>query len=145
MNGRKSSILCSGLILLIGLFFLIGCGEPVANVGPVLEIAASATNTTLPAGTVPPVANPTPTAGPVACLEGLSLEACATLQSLKQVDDYPLYTMHYYGEYGTANQPDTPADQNTTADLKRSVPAWGCSLFAAYADGKSGLFGRNFD
>jgi hypothetical protein len=148
MNVRKSH-LWSGLILLIGLFFLIGCGElvttPAVDVGPVVEIAAFKTTTAHPTCTVPPVSNPTPTAGPTVCIVGLSSEACATLQSLKQVDDYPLYTMHYYGEYGRANQADTTAAQYTTDELKSSGPAWGCSLFAAYTAGESGLFGRNFD
>ncbi|GAG47607.1 unnamed protein product, partial [marine sediment metagenome] len=31
--------------------------------------------------------------------DGLSDEEVATLSSLEQVDDYPLYTMHYYGAY----------------------------------------------
>jgi hypothetical protein len=83
--------------------------------------------------------------GPNACPEGVSIEACTTLQSLQQVDDYPLYTMHYAGAYGRANEAETTAGRVTTEALKRLGPAWGCSLFAAYAAGENGLFGRNFD
>ena len=48
----------------------------------------------------------TPATGPAALptvaatdVPGLSADQIATLNSLKKVDDHPLYTMHYYGGY----------------------------------------------
>jgi hypothetical protein len=63
-----------------------------------------------------------------------SEEEIATLASLEQLDDYPLYTMHYYGAY----------DQSVSST---TVPpsAWACSLFAALGDADNRLYGRNFD
>ncbi|MBN1889098.1 MAG: linear amide C-N hydrolase [Thermoflexales bacterium] len=66
-----------------------------------------------------------------------------TLESLKKVDEHPLYTMRYYGAYPQANTaalaqagtPDTPGP---------SLP-WACSLFAALGDEEAMLYGRNFD
>ena len=63
-----------------------------------------------------------------------------TLATLKQVDDHPLYTMTYYGEYDSrrpvvllpAPQADPP-------------PGWACSLFAVLLDEEHLLYGRNFD
>ena len=72
----------------------------------------------------------------------------ATLQSLEQVDDYPLYTMHYFGTYPGRARSSEPADlsQPTLASAQTSCPiSWGCSLFAALGDEENRLFGRNFD
>jgi len=67
---------------------------------------------------------------------GLSPNEIATLNSLEQVSEYPLYTMRYTGGY----------DQYLST---RSTPlagaAWGCSLFAALGDENRNLYGRNFD
>jgi len=67
--------------------------------------------------------------------DGLSDEEVATLSSLEQVDDYPLYTMRYYGAY----------NQRASSAEMASLPAWACSLFAALGDADSMLYGRNFD
>ena len=63
-----------------------------------------------------------------------------TLNSLEQVDDYPLYTMHYVGPYQRAT-----ADASAESVVVAKWPAWGCSLFITFADPDNGLFGRNFD
>ena len=91
-------------------------------------------------GCQPPVAPPTsvqsrPTPASTAVH---SNPAFATLSSLEQVDDYPLYTMHYVGSY----QRVTPA---ASAESVAERPAWGCSLFTTFADPDNGLMGRNFD
>jgi len=70
--------------------------------------------------------------------DGLSSEEAATLSSLEQVDDYPLYTMRYYGAYS----------QRASSTETASLPAWACSLFAAPGDADHAfgmLYGRNFD
>ena len=71
-----------------------------------------------------------------------------TLQSLKQVDDYPLYTMRYFGTYPGHAHSNEPPDhsQPTIASAQRSCRfTWGCSLFAALGDEENRIFGRNFD
>jgi uncharacterized protein YceK len=82
-------------------------------------------------------------------VEGLSEDEIATLNSLEQVDDYPLYTMQYYGEYDQRSvsmidyramwehlQPNVPTMRQ---------PAWACSFFAALGEDEDMQFGRNFD
>ncbi len=65
-----------------------------------------------------------------------------TLSSLKQVNDFPLYTMTYYSEYDDLAMPIAPG-QVGEAPLWNQ--AWGCSLFAALGDKGDRLYGRNFD
>jgi penicillin V acylase-like amidase (Ntn superfamily) len=60
-----------------------------------------------------------------------------TLKSLRKVDDYPLYTMTYYGAYDISSEIQT-------AVMSRERP-WACSLFAAFGDTRHKLYGRNFD
>jgi choloylglycine hydrolase len=74
----------------------------------------------------------------------------ATLSSLRQLDEYPLYVMNYYGSYAgdlSFHQPPTPA--NVTSFLPPGYPEfspnWGCSLFSASGDAQNELYGRNFD
>ena len=66
----------------------------------------------------------------------------ATLGSLEQVDDYPLYTMRYYGAY---SQRASSAEATRWAVSTASPPAWACSLFASLGDTDGKLYGRNFD
>lgn len=68
--------------------------------------------------------------------QALTQEQEDTLNSLEQVNDYPLYTMHYYGAY------DDTAFSDVLVDLP---PTWACSLFTAFADPENKLYGRNFD
>jgi hypothetical protein len=64
----------------------------------------------------------------------------ATLKSLKQVDDYPLYTMQYFGEYAPRQTALLPAPRNNVP-----TPGWACSLFTVLLDEDHLLYGRNFD
>ena len=82
-------------------------------------------------------------------VEGLSEDEIATLNSLEQVDDYPLYTMRYHGEYD--QQPVSKIDNRAlwehlqlTATTIQQL-AWACSLFAALGEDEDMQFGRNFD
>jgi hypothetical protein len=66
------------------------------------------------------------------------------------VDDYPLYTMHYYGAYNqrvSSLQGDKwlPSVNLSNPIVVASSPAWACSLFAALGDADKMLYGRNFD
>jgi hypothetical protein len=64
-----------------------------------------------------------------------------TLQSLEQIDDYPLYKMEYFADYETTSVISNFRRENEL----RSDQAWACSLFAALADPENLLYGRNFD
>jgi len=111
MFNLKRAAIFSGLAMIASLS-LAACGAMVTSV-PVTQQAAQAT---------------------------LSEQQAATLSSLEKVDDFPLYTMHYYGwsELGSSY-----SDDRQLADAKLS-PAWGCSLFAAMG-GADKFYGRNFD
>ncbi len=91
-----------------------------------------------------PQATPTPAttlaalntqAAPTIDSHGLTPNAMSTLLSVEQVDDYPLYSIHYVGGY---DYPPLASDLPNVADL-------GCSLFAALGDAGDKLYGRNFD
>jgi hypothetical protein len=117
----------TSLALILGL--VVGCSAPAVTPTPVPPAARS---------TAPPTSTPTAVPTPTSRADGLSEEEAATLSSLEQVDDYPLYTMRYYGAY----------DQRASSAETTSLPAWACSLFAALGDADhafSKLYGRNFD
>jgi hypothetical protein len=71
---------------------------------------------------------------------GLSENETATLASLRQVDDYPLYTMQYFGEYASRRTSILPSVQKADA-----TTSWACSLFTVLLDEDHLLYGRNFD
>jgi uncharacterized protein YceK len=95
--------------------------------------------------TPPPVSPPTSSIPTDAeGTEGLSNDEIATLSSLEQVDDHPLYTMHYYGTY--EQSPSTRSPKWSVYEVTEPNPrAWACSLFAALGDAENMLYGRNFD
>lgn len=70
----------------------------------------------------------------------------AALSTLRQVDDYPLYTMQVTGV-------EPLAYRSTLWELAHSLDSnpdsctasWGCSLFAAMGNDQERLYGRNFD
>ena len=102
-------------------------------------LAACGAETTTPAVTTASTPlTPTQTAPAV---EGLTKDQAATLQSLTKLDEYPLYTMHYYGPYQEAA--GRVEWELTTGDQESRT--WACSLFAALADEDNRVFGRNFD
>jgi hypothetical protein len=88
-------------------------------------------------------ASPSPTV--VMGAEGLSEDEIASLSSLEKVDDYPLYTMHYYGTYITSLPPVTFEGMDLVESVKQNPRPWACSLFAALGDAENMLYGRNFD
>jgi hypothetical protein len=124
MNIQKLLQKMIGLVLILGL--LVGCSTPAIAPTP---MPATSTSTAVP--------TPTPRA------DGLSHEEAATLSSLEQVDDYPLYTMRYYGAYDQRASSAEPV--LSEAEGTASLPAWTCSLFAALGDADNMLYGRNFD
>ena len=96
-----------------------------------------------PPETRSPVAQPTTTPAPVmkpTVAATLSTQEIATLNSLEKVDDFPLYTMHYYG----STEPASPRLAVPRESTAAQQPAWACSLFTALG-GDSKFYGRNFD
>lgn len=81
----------------------------------------------------------TPDVGPDLVPEGMSAEGAATLASLQQVDDYPLYTMTYLADYSI------PEETSGFKPFFQFQAEWACSLFAVLGDPDETLYGRNFD
>ena len=117
-------------VILVLATWLVGCRAEVAMSTPP---APTETATSAPTVTATPAPTATATAIPTA--DALSDKEIATLNSLEQVDDYPLYTMRYYGAY---------ADPDDFGEVA-SAGTWACSLFAALGDEAHMLYGRNFD
>ncbi len=72
----------------------------------------------------------------------------ATLNSLEQVDDHPLYTMRFFGPYPQQARSIEFADLSRTGNMAAQESCqlnWGCSLFVALRDEANRLYGRNFD
>ncbi len=69
--------------------------------------------------------------------DGLTEQEAATLASLKQVDEHPLYTMQYLGA--------TDTQQSLLPPRPETGRGWGCSLFAALGDASNMFYGRTFD
>ena len=67
----------------------------------------------------------------------------ATLSTLEKIDDYPVYTMRYFGPYIRASelQPELDSEDGTSM----GATDWACSLFAALGNPSRPVFGRNFD
>ena len=70
----------------------------------------------------------------------MSDEEASTLNSLVQLDDYPLYSMSYFAEYD-----HQVVESILEVDRSGESPVWACSLFAVFLDHEQMLFGRNFD
>ena len=120
-------------LLVLGFFWLNACGSPTAPsaTGLPVEITEQASSRETP--TLPAELNSS----------GLSANQVASLESLRLLDGYPLYSMYLYGNYSLAENalPDTHTDFFS----QKETGTWACSLFTAIADPGSRLFGRNFD
>lgn len=76
--------------------------------------------------------------------ENLTEQDRQTLASLKKIDDFPLYEMHYYGDYefdGFLKHGLGPVTQSQPPPQ----PNWACTCFATLRADADKLFGRNFD
>jgi hypothetical protein len=135
MRRRCVRLKIQGLALV--LLLVSACGVPgvsrrLDSTPAAGQPPASGSISTLEAAGLP--ATPTPERR----TDGLTGAQAATLGSLAQVDDYPLYTMHYQGAYE-----EVAAPVGLAAEIQAT--AWGCSLFAALADTGNMVYGRNFD
>lgn len=80
-----------------------------------------------------------------------------SLSSLKKVNDYPMYTMTYYGDYGFDDflkqgaKSDSDIEDFVAARLLKGLPidlgvtGDGCTAFVTKDDTGDVIFGRNFD
>jgi len=118
------------------LWAIVGCSVPVVTPSSGLPSAT-------PLLVSPTATRSLPTDGDD--INGLSDEEVATLSSLEKVDDYPLYTMRYFGGYDQRLSVDTLQGPVIADLLEPNLTAWACSLFAALGDAENMLFGRNFD
>lgn len=82
----------------------------------------------------------------------------STIHSIKKLDDYPLYTMEYQGDYGLDEflaQGGASSDSELVSFVVKrlmkglpveiNIPSLGCSTFTAVTPESEQLFGRNFD
>ncbi len=65
-----------------------------------------------------------------------------TLSSLRKVDNHPLYTMNYHGDYGFETYLETGEFGSNQTVLNIN---WACTCFATLNNQTDMLFGRNFD
>ena len=69
-----------------------------------------------------------------------------TLVSLQKMDDYPLYTMTYYGDYNFAARAGRSGNSQTRIpSLDVEDLPFGCTCFTSLEDSNEILLGRNFD
>jgi uncharacterized protein YceK len=141
---RKIDQLIKLVISFLMMLAIAGC-VPASEAPPRLFKPEVTTSLALPTSTSTPAPLPSPTVTLSASELDLSEQDFRTLKTLEKVDDYPLYTMTYYGDYrdrlsSELNRRDVAADLTFS-----SQPAWGCSLFAALGDEHNMLYGRNFD
>jgi hypothetical protein len=103
----------------------------------VILVASCSASIAVPTASSTPPATPTPSLqpSPTVDTDGLSSEVAATLLSIEQVDQYPLYVMHYAGSY----------DALLSGTQEVISMDFGCSLFAAMGNESNRLYGRNFD
>lgn len=118
------------LILIFGILNLASC--------QVSGIEQSFTTPTVLPSTVP---------APEFSTFGLTQAEIDSLNSLKKVDDHPLYVMHYQGPHRetTIAAPGANEYQRSNFEFENATPQWACSLFTALANAQGGVYGRNFD
>ncbi len=82
----------------------------------------------------------------LAVLGILLLNPLRTLASFRKVDDFPLYTMRYYGRYDLGRYVQSLGLVGEARSREQASSAgWACTCFAALSDEGDLLFGRNFD
>jgi len=70
-----------------------------------------------------------------------------TVRSLKKLDDFPLYTMQFYGDYDLPNYAPIRSLPPEIKDqyLPGNASLWACTCFSTKTEQGSYLLGRNFD
>ncbi|UCE42964.1 MAG: linear amide C-N hydrolase [Candidatus Aminicenantes bacterium] len=70
-----------------------------------------------------------------------------TIRSLKKLDEFPLYTMRFYGDY---DLPDYAHDASFPKNMRDGISygdlsSWACTCFSAKTEQGIQILGRNFD
>jgi hypothetical protein len=70
-----------------------------------------------------------------------------TLRSLKKLDEFPLYTMRFFGDYALPDFSPRVLPLHDTQSGNRPVASssWACTCFSTKTERGSHLLGRNFD
>jgi hypothetical protein len=70
-----------------------------------------------------------------------------TIRSLEKLDDFPLYVMHFYGDYDLPNySPTISLPENTQKGIPSGHSSlWACTCFSTKTEQGSQILGRNFD
>lgn len=68
-----------------------------------------------------------------------------TLESLKKVDNFPLYVMHYFGDYNFQNFLEVGTQSLHKSESKKNEIKWACTCFSTLNKQADIFFGRNFD
>jgi hypothetical protein len=124
----------------------------MASPTPGAPTGGSILHTAVPQASEVPTLTPAPSSPPTGTAQPGSLTDAetTTLSSLKKVDGYPLYTMHYSAPFDLETLHSatiSPLDRVGSESTSHRPPAnpWACSLFAALGDPENSLYGRNFD
>ena len=136
---NTSKYLKIAFALLTVAVIVVACGSPESAVTD-LPVFPSPTKTEL----TPTAYEADPENEDLAVRLGLTEPQVATLRSLAQLDDYPLYSMYYYSEYQGTSADDS-LEKPAVSETWTPAPSWACSLFAALGDPDGGVYGRNFD
>jgi len=135
---RRRALVCAAVVLLI-----VGCRRGVPPSVPTASyVAPTSQKLTIPPSTAtatattdepPETSAPTRAATPLPTVSGMTHDQVASLSTLVQIDDYPLYVMHAYGDAALASNRGAPRT------------GFACSLFAALGHPDRRLYGRNYD
>jgi hypothetical protein len=70
-----------------------------------------------------------------------------TLATLRRIDDFPLYEMHYYGDYDFESflQEGLRTDKRSQPYEEETDNSWACTCFSSLNQDGELVFGRNFD
>jgi hypothetical protein len=70
-----------------------------------------------------------------------------SLLTFRQVDDYPLYVMHLYGDYHFDDLLKTGTQASATLPFgpQPTTARWACTCFSAFGQPGQAIVGRNFD
>ncbi|WP_433238433.1 carcinine hydrolase/isopenicillin-N N-acyltransferase family protein [Streptosporangium sp. CA-135522] len=113
---------------LAGALLLAGCSTPAGG--------AAASPARAPSAASPAVSAPAAVTARGSALDQTAADVRRTIESLRRLDDLPLYEMTFHGSY----------DREVSVseeDLAGRADGWACSLF--HLAGERPLFGRNFD
>jgi len=75
------------------------------------------------------------------------LNQLRSLATLTRIDNHPLYTMRYYGDYGFGDflQQGAQANSYSESYILKAAELWACTCFTSLNREGDGIFGRNFD